>query len=591
MRRSSEREGYFFATGHWTCLILTASLVIAIHQIGGAAPNPPLGVNVCDYGAAGNGKQDDTAAFQRAMRAVGVWGGGRVYIPAGNYRINGSLDVPPNVTLQGVWVAPFTSFRMSAPPYFAPPNGSVLLAYGGKGDADGTPLITLHTNSALDGIAVFYPDQTQPTPTPYPWCIRGNGDDCAIRNVLLVNPYQGVDFGTHPAGRHFIDGLYGQPLYKGLFIDQCYDIGRVENVHFWPFWNSSVGKWTSEHGTAFIIGRADWEYMFNCFCIWYKVGYHFIQHKNGPGNVVLTQCGADGGADGTATTPVIVDNCQGHAGISFVNGQFMGVTGVVVRPTNTGPVKFTACGFWGMINSIQAAKLAGRGGVTFDGCHFISWGLSESKVPTIDAACQGLIVTACDFMDSGKTSIRIEPGCLSAVIVANRLRLGDHIENRSGISAQVGLNAFQAPPPMPKVSAGTILLDDSQTAPSVVFIGQWMIAPGGGNFYLGTHWAMKGHGNARAIFRPRIPEAGRYAVYAFFGPDPNHDHASNEPVAIRSEAGVRTVRVDISNLVKGWWIKLGVYRFAAGLSSFIVMSNDANGNVLADAVKVVPVRY
>ncbi len=583
-------EGNTIATRRWACLVCVASLVFTICQIGGAAPNPPLGVNVCDYGAVGNGKQDDTAAFQRAMQAVAEQGSGRVYIPAGNYRINGNLDVPADVILQGVWVAPFTSSRTPTPPFFAPPNGSVLLAYSGKGNADGTPFITLHSNSALNGIAIFYPDQTQPIPTPYPWCVRGDGDDCAIRNVLLVNPYQGVDFGTDKAGRHFIDGLYGQPLYKGLFIDQCYDIGRVENVHFWPFWNSSVGKWTSEHGTAFIIGRADWEYMLNCFCIWYKVGYHFIQRKNGPGNVVLTQCGADGGVEGTFTTPVIVDNCQGHAGISFVNGQFMGTTAVLVRPTNTGPVKFTACGFWGVPNSLQAAKLAGSGNVTFEGCHFISWGLANPKAPNMDAACQGLIITACDFMDSGKTAIRIERGCLSAIIVANRLRLSDHIENLAGIKAQIGLNAFQAPPPMPKVSAGTILVDDSQMAPNVVFVGQWMVARGGGNYYLGTHWAMKGTGNARAIFRPRIPKTGRYTAYAFFGPNPNHDHASNEPVAIRSEAGVRTVRVDISNIVSGRWIKLGVYRFVAGLRSFIVMSNDANGNVLADAVKVVPVR-
>lgn len=406
--------------------------------------NPPLGENVRKFGAIGDGQHDDTVAFQKAMTSIAHQGGGRLYIPAGNFRINGNLDVPEDVTLQGVWVAPpARPGAWTSGPAPARMDGSVLLAFEGRGQEDGTPFITLHKNAALDGITIYYPSQSQPTPTPYPWCIRGEGDDCAIRNVLLVNPYQGVDFGTFPAGRHFIDGLYGQPLYKGLFIDKCFDIGRVENVHFWPFWGAYAGlmKWTSEHGTAFIIGRTDWEYMMNCFCIMYKTGYHFTSFKDGPGNVTLTQCGADEGADGTETTPVIVDNCQGHAGISFVNSQFMGTTEVVVNPGNTGPVKFTACGFWGMPNCDTAARLSGTGNVTFEGCHFITWGKLKAESPAIDADCQGLTVTSCDFMDAGKSQIRLGSNCQSVIIVANRLRGGAHIENPAGVKAQIGLNS------------------------------------------------------------------------------------------------------------------------------------------------------
>ncbi len=432
-------------TGTWF-----VGLMLATGAPGWPATNPALGVNVKNYGAKGDGVHDDTAAFQRAMQTVAKKGGGRVYVPAGNYRISGHLDVPDDVTLEGIWIAPprsetpTTVYPGAATYNQMKVHGTTLLAFEGRGNADGTPFITLHQNSMLDGISIFYPEQTHPTPTPYPWCIRGIGDDCSIRNVMLVNPYQGVDFGTYPAGRHFIDGLYGGPLYKGLFIDQCFDLGRVENVHFWPFWiNSDPGlaKWMSEHATAFIIGRTDWEYMMNCFSIWYHIGYHFIQVKNGPGNVVLTQCGADEGADDMHTTPVVVDNCQGHAGISFVNGQFMGTTEVVVEPSNTGPVKFTACGFWGMSNSNSVAKLAGSGNVTFNGCHFISWGHRDPSAPAIDAACQGLTVTGCDFMDAGKIQVKIEPGCQSAIIVANRLRGGAHVENLAGIKAQIGLNS------------------------------------------------------------------------------------------------------------------------------------------------------
>ena len=399
----------------------------------------PLGQSVLNFGAVGNGRHDDTTAFQAAMSAVSRAGGGRVYIPAGNYRISGTITVPQDVTLAGTWAAPPTYTDSSAT---APVHGTTLWAYSGKGDANGTPFITLQRNSALRGIAIFYPEQTRPVPVAYPWCIRGNGDNCSLVNVLLVNPYQGVDFGTLPCGRHFINGLYGEPLYKGLYIDQCFDIGRVDNVHFWPFWdvNPSTMTWTSQHGTAFIIGRTDWEYMRNCFTIAYHVGYHFINGKAGPGNVVLTQCGADEGADGTTTTPVIVDNSESHAGISFVNGQFMGTTAIDVRASNTGPIKFTACGLWGMPNCDTMAKLAGTGTVTFTACHFITWAKISPTAPAIDANCDGITITGCDFMDAGHTQVSVGPLCKSAIIAENRLRGGQHINLAPGVAAQIGLN-------------------------------------------------------------------------------------------------------------------------------------------------------
>ncbi len=427
------------AAQHTLILLGLLAITACAHAVPSHSSGP-LGLSVIQFGALGNGKHDDTAAFQNALNAVSRSGGGRVYVPAGNFRINGNLTVPQDVTLEGTWVAPPT---YTDPTKAAEVHGTTLWAYEGKGDANGSPFITLLRNAAIRGIAIFYPEQTMPVPVAYPWCIRGNGDNCSLVNVLLVNPYQGVDFGTLPCGRHFISGLYGEPLYKGLFIDQCFDIGRVDNVHFWPFWdvNQAMMKWTSQHGTAFIIGRTDWEYMRNCFTICYHVGYHFINGKAGPGNVVLTQCGADEGADGTSTTPVVVDNSESHAGISFVNGQFMGTAEVNVKASNTGPIKFTSCGFWGMPNCNTMANLAGTGNVTFTGCHFIGWAKTDNTAPAIDANCDGLTVTSCDFMDAGHSQIAVGPLCKSAIIAENRLRGGQHITLPTGFIAEIGLNS------------------------------------------------------------------------------------------------------------------------------------------------------
>jgi len=404
-----------------------AVVLVVVMMACGAWADSPSTLNVGDFGAKGDGKADDTSAFQQALEAAAKAGGGIVFAPTGDYLIKGHLDLPENVTLEGTRKAPPRSRE----------GGTTLLAVEGAGNPDGTPFITLHTNSTLRGLAVFYPEQlNENPPNSYPWCIRGIGDDCSIVDVLLVNPYQAVDFGTHPAGRHYIKGLYVQALYRGIFIDQCYDIGRIENVHVWPFWTGGGGKvdkFTLEKGEAFIIGRTDWEYMSNCFCIMYKVGFHFIGTKAGQPNVVLTQCGSDVGP-----LAVLVDACQAHAGISFVNGQFM--AGIEVAATNSGPVKFTSCGFWGINETRSHAVLAGKGQVIFTACHFNGWDRLKKGDPCIYAKRGGLTVTGCDFMDEGKKQIRLGRDLEAAAIFGNQLRGGAKITNASKGDVQIGLN-------------------------------------------------------------------------------------------------------------------------------------------------------
>jgi hypothetical protein len=409
------------------------SLSAAIPPAARGAESPPkprasAGLNVRDFGAVGDGKADDTAAFTAAMKEAADAGGDLVFVPRGNYLIKGMLDVPEHVTLEGVFRAPTARTQN---------RGSTLLAVAGAGDANGQPFITLHQNSTLHGLTVFYPEQKQTNPpTPYPWTVRGIGDNCSLVDVLLVNPYQAVDFGTHPAGRHLIRGLYAQPLYRGIFIDQCFDVGRVEDVHLWPFWGGwegDLGRFTREQGIAFIIGRTDWEYLFNCFCIGFNVGFQFVKTKAGAPNAVLTQCGSDIGP-----TAVRVENVQDHAGISFVNGQFM--AGIEVKETNRGPVKFTACGFWGIPTTDSHAILEGRGHTTFNGCHFISWGKKNADAPCIHAKRGGLTVTACDFAERGKAQVTIEAEVEAALVFGNRLRGKDRVTNLAGDRAQIALN-------------------------------------------------------------------------------------------------------------------------------------------------------
>jgi hypothetical protein len=413
--------------------LLGASLPAAAEPAKERPPGAVTPLNVQDFGAVADGVADNTAAFAAALKAAAESGSLAVFVPQGRYLIKGTLEVPANVMLEGVF--------QGAPSGRTKDSGSVLLAVAGASDPAGQPFITLHTSSTLRGLTIFYPGQTMANPpVPYPWTIRGQGDNISLIDLLLVNPYQAVDFGTFPAGRHFIKGLYGQPLYRGLFIDQCYDVGRVESVHFWSFW----GGWDQElyafiraEAVAFILARTDWEFLSDCFCIGYHVGFHFVANKSGPGNCLLTQCGSDVGP-----TAVRVEAGQSHAGHSFVNCQFM--SGVEIGKTNTGPVKFTACGFWGIPTTDHHALLEGSGHTFFNSCHFITWAQRDPKAPAIHARSGGLTVTACDFMDAGKAQVTLEAEVDAAVIYGNRLRGLQIIADHTNGKAQIMMNVVSA---------------------------------------------------------------------------------------------------------------------------------------------------
>lgn len=390
----------------------------------------PSEVSVTDFGAIGDGRTDDTAAFGRAMAAVSEKGG-TVKVPIGNFMIRSHLAVPAQVALEGVWRIPTT---------FTQNLGSTLLAVEGAGSEVGAPFISLSSNSALKGLTIFYPNQKPEKIQAYPWCVQGAGDNASVVDCLLVNPYQGVDFGTHPCGRHYVRGLYGQPLRRGIFVDQCYDIGRIENVHFWPFWNwdekNGIRDWWWKNGEAFIFGRTDWEYVLNTFCFGYRVGYHFIKTANGAMNGNLLGIGAD-----ATNVAVQVDETQPY-GLLITNGEFVSFAGdrpteVVVGPSHTGSVQFQNCSFWGP--AYQIGRIEGTGLATFQNCNFRDYDFQNKLVPTFDLVGGHLTVSGSTFSKKGPQAV-IRSGARSAIFSSNVFAGPPAIRNEGKAQVQIGLN-------------------------------------------------------------------------------------------------------------------------------------------------------
>ncbi len=396
---------------------------------GTAPPVPPLTMwttSVADFNVKADGETDDTAAFQAALDAAAE-DGGIVYVPAGTYRIDGALSVPPGVMLRGVWEAPHHADIG---------RGTVLYATGHRGNEDGPPLIKLDKSSGVRGLTIFYPDQRVDDIQPYPWCIQGEGMHCSVRDVTLVNPYKGIDFGTHPNELHLIENVFGQPLRLGVYVDQCTDIGRIQNVHFNPhawvradhpsseFTPQDLWAYLEENFVGFLIGRTDWEYMRDCFVIFPKIGFHFTDMGHGLPNVVLSQCGAD-----ICPIAVQVDACQPHSGIAFSNAQIMGT--VIIGPDNRGPVKFTNSGFWTIPETNEQVINRGRGTVTLNACHFSNWAMDDRDAPCIRLSGGAAIISASDFMHRAKTHLVIEEGTEAVALTGNRLRRGPRIINHS----------------------------------------------------------------------------------------------------------------------------------------------------------------
>lgn len=421
-------------------------VLLMILLVSASAYGADGGINVLDFGAKGDGQADCTTAFQKALDKAGETGA-IVRVPAGLFRINGTLTIPDGVTLEGVWRGQHTSHL---------DKGSVLLAFAGRDKEDSAPFISLNTSSALKGVTIFYPEQKPKDIHPYPWTIQGRGQHYNVIDVTIVNAYNGVDCGTYHSEGHHLRNVLICAMRRGVYIDQTTDIGRVENVHihnvYWwrvspPYRptaeeNAAMEKYTTENLEGFIIGRCDWEYMTNCFVIWAKVGFLFAESKNAEGkgrgtaNILITQSGSDIGP-----VAVRVDKVQSHAGVAFENCQFM--TGIEIGPQNKGPVKFSNCGFWGKSGTGSQVISDGDCTVTMVGCHFRPW---DTKKPMVIVNRGSLLMSSCDFteVDDLEAHIVLGEGLKSAAIVGNRFQSeGIKITNVSKGDVQILGNVKQ----------------------------------------------------------------------------------------------------------------------------------------------------
>lgn len=397
--------------------------------------------NVVDAGAKGDGVTDNTTAFQQLLDEAGRAGGGIVKVPTGRYRINGTLRVPGSVTLEGTFRTPPSSSHDNTPDF----QGSVLLAYAGRGSQEGEPFIRLAGSmAAVSGLIVHYPEwrQEDVPPVPYPPCVQANScDNVAVLDCCFINPYEAIHFQL--AGRFLVRGVYGYPSMRGLYVDACYDIGRVENCHFWPFGVSykhddPYCKWVNTNGVAFEFARTDWQYVLNTFCFGYGVGYKFSETEAGPCNGNFLGIGAD-----SCRRAVLVEQAQ-RPGLLITNGEFVGRWGsedsvcVEIAEQNKGKVSLTNCSFWGP-NDRCVWLRSPDAQFTANACHFLDWDNTGQGSPAIQLDAGKAIIQGNTFGE-GEVHIVVGKDVQSAIVMGNQAAAGLVTRNDAGARTQLLAN-------------------------------------------------------------------------------------------------------------------------------------------------------
>ena len=84
------------------------------------------------------------------------------------------------------------------------------------------------------GFDVVYPEQGYGAVfapvLPYPFTIRGTGAGVWVENILVVNPYNLIDFSTIRCDDHFVSGVEASVLNTGILVGGGSQHGRLERV-------------------------------------------------------------------------------------------------------------------------------------------------------------------------------------------------------------------------------------------------------------------------------------------------------------------------------------------------------------------------
>lgn len=326
------------------------------------------------YSADPTGLADATEAIQSAIDDCGKNLGGVVFIPEGEYRIDGNIVIREGVTLRGDWAQPTPEDKTV--------KGTVLCLYNSKGiDSDALDVespILLGQSTGIRDMTIYYPDQNAASPESYPYTVRCKGRLQTVMNVTLVNSFKGIRYEPDQltVGHPNVRNVYGSPLKKGLRLNKASAVPRILGLHFAPEYWAESGLPGSPTQPDLVKTMRSLE----------SVGIEISNSDNGiMGNIKVEGydtgllIGADNGVSNMKVYDFSITSCR--VGISAQNYKVQGwnfTKGIVetdgsestaVIQTGGDALFFHSCSFSSQGSMIKS----NNGGLSFVKCRFDNW--------------------------------------------------------------------------------------------------------------------------------------------------------------------------------------------------------------------------
>ena len=128
-----------------------------------------------------------------------------------------------------------------------------------------------------------------------------------------------------------------------------------------------------------------------------------------------------------------------------------------------------------------------------------------------------------------------------------------------------------------------LVVDDTEAK----FTGRWTAGESIPHLGTGYHYAAKGDHTAEYGFD--IPKTGRYEVRIYWA---GHENRASNATASLNPSGDKVVAVTLNQKTtpEGGFHVVGTFEFLEGRRTVILGGKNANGNIHADAVQLVPVK-
>jgi RHS repeat-associated protein len=155
----------------------------------------------------------------------------------------------------------------------------------------------------------------------------------------------------------------------------------------------------------------------------------------------------------------------------------------------------------------------------------------------------------------------------------------------NGSGERYGADFRYASPNQP--AASSIIIDNDAAATAAT--GTWTLSTAGGaseKYGPNFRWNVAGTGADTYTWTPTIPSQQLYNVYAMWRQ--YSDRPTNAPYTIYHAGGSNTVQVN-QRINGGKWNLLGTFELSPSQNHRVVVADNANGTVIADAVMLTPV--